>query len=359
MKTKVMTLVRTTLVMKTLVTTTLGTAVLAAALFNSNPMLADEFTVKTDTDTFAALPYGVTSFGAARVGDGIYVYGGHTGSAHTYSANEQSNELLKLDLNQPRVKWHVVSKGRRLQGLALVAHGSKLFSIGGFQAKNDEGEEHDLHSQPLVTAYDTETGKWSELPPLPAGRSSHDAAVLEDTIYVVGGWDMNSVKSGDEVETETKWHTSALSLDLAQDNPQWRELPPPPFQRRALSVAAHAGKIFVIGGMQREGGPTRDVAVYDPANQAWLEGPALLGDNDMVGFGASAWSIDGQLVVSCYNGDLQLLSSDGSAWRRLGKTQEARFFHRLLPLDTHQLISVGGANMESGKFLIPERIVVQ
>ncbi|MEZ6079357.1 MAG: hypothetical protein R3C56_27925 [Pirellulaceae bacterium] len=76
----------------------------------------------------------------------------------------------------------------------------------------------------------------------------------------------------------------------------------------------------------------------------------------MDGFGASGWSIDGRLIVTTYSGDIQQLAADGRAWEVIGKTKDARFFHRLLPLKENSLVSVGGANMEEGKYLEPEVI---
>ncbi len=292
---------------------------------------------------FAELPFEITSFGAACVDDTAYIYGGHTGNAHSYSTEEQSNKLLSLDLNDPSADWKVESTGTRLQGLAMVPHGTNVIIIGGFSAKNAPGEEHDLHSVSDVRQYNTKTKEWSSLPSLPKGRSSHDAAIVRDTIYVVGGWTM----SGDE---PTVWHDTALSLDLSAKKPQWKELPAPPFTTRALATVAHDGKLFVIGGMDQKGGPTRRVHIFDPAYQQWTQGPELLGEGNMAGFGAAGWSIDGALVVSTYEGDVLRLASDYESWINLGKSETSRFFHRLLPF-TNKLLSVGGANMEEGKYL--------
>lgn len=305
---------------------------------------------QSDKHTLAELPFAITSFGAARLGDAIYVYGGHIGQAHSYSTAEQSNQLLKLDISNPSAAWEKVTEGERLQGLALVAHGNRLITIGGFTALNAEGEPHNLHSQAAVRAFDVTSGSWQDLAGLPNGRSSHDAAILGDTIYVVGGWDMDGVK-------ETQWHSTALALDLSQADPQWQELATPPFTRRALVVVAHAGKIYAIGGMDQEGGPTREVAVFDPKTSAWTEGPMLVGEEDMEGFGAAAWSIDGKLVATTYSGKIQQLNSAGTQWNVVGQTKDARFFNRLLPFSPQALISVGGANMERHeKYVAPELI---
>jgi hypothetical protein len=152
--------------------------------------------------------------------------------------------------------------------------------------------------------------------------------------------------SGDE---ETQWHSTAYALDLTKDPPVWKPISPPPFQRRALALAAHQGKLFVIGGMQRAGGPTTRVDVYDPATDQWTQGPDLIGEG-MDGFGASAFATGGKLYVSTYSGSLQRLAADGSAWEMVSQLERARFFHRLLPLHDHALLSIGGASMSEGKF---------
>jgi hypothetical protein len=297
---------------------------------------------------YSDLPLAITSFGAARIDDAIYVYGGHTGEAHSYSTEAQSNQLLKLDLNAPTKPWEKVAEGERLQGLAMVAHKQRLICIGGFAALNAPGTEHDLHSQASVRVFDTVENAWSDLPSLPQARSSHDAASIGDTIFVVGGWNM----SGDD---DTQWHSSALSIDLSQAAPQWTEIAKPPFKRRAVAAVAHDGKLYVIGGMNEKGGPTREVAVFDPPTNRWTAGPELAGAQGMEGFGASAWSIEGQLIATTYSGAIQRLAASGDQWTIVGKTKDARFFHRLLPIGRHQLISVGGANMEQDeKFLTPE-----
>jgi N-acetylneuraminic acid mutarotase len=292
------------------------------------------------TSRFPAIPEPVTSFGAAVLGDALYTYGGHTGDAHSYSDKEQSNQLRRLDLAKP-AKWETVALGPRLQGLALVAAGERLYRIGGFQAKNEKGKKHDLESQAEVAAFNLKNSKWEPMPPLPEPRSSHDAAVLEGVIYVVGGWQLQG-------EDESTWHKTAWRLNPADKEPRWQALPAPPFQRRALALAAHAGKLYAIGGMQPDG-PTTRVDIFDPKTNEWSRGPDLDG-KPMEGFGSSAFQAQGKLYVSTYEGRLQRLADDGKSWLIEQKLPTARFFHRMLPLGEHEFLIIGGANMGSGKF---------
>lgn len=300
--------------------------------------------------SLASLENPVTSFGAAILDGNVYIFGGHTGGAHSYSMEEQDHFVRRLDLDAGT--WEVLADGPPLQGLALVGHGDRLYRIGGFTAMNAVGEEHNLQSQDGVAAFDLTTNEWSDLPALPEPRSSFDAAVLDDTIYVIGGWSM-----GDAEENE--WLTTAWAMDLSVDTPAWESVPAPPFQRRALAVAAHEGKIYAIGGMQSDGGPTRQVDVLDPVSGEWTVGPELIGDEGMTGFGASAFATGGRLYVTTYSGTLQRLAEDGSSWEVIAQTPTARFFHRMLPVDDEHLLMVGGANMGQGKFSEVEVLSVQ
>ncbi|MCR9199875.1 MAG: hypothetical protein NXI04_14665 [Planctomycetaceae bacterium] len=304
------------------------------------------------------IPEPVTSFGAAVLGDAVYMYGGHMGGAHSYSKAEQNNQLSKLNLKTG--KWATCVEGPHLQGLALVPSGNRLFRIGGFTAENAEGEDHRLVSQSSVAAWDEQSG-WTTIPDLPEARSSHDAAVLDGVIYVVGGWKM----APDE---ETQWHTTAWKLDPSAANPQWQAIADPGFQRRAIAVAAHAGKIYVVGGMDEESGPTTAVSVYDPKQDSWTDGPALqvvkegqdrMSSGGMSGFGAAAFATGGALYVTTVQGVLQRLSDDGSTWQVVKTGLTPRFFHRMIPVSDHSFVVFGGSNMSVGKFDAVELVNVE
>jgi len=101
--------------------------------------------------------------------------------------------------------------------------------------------------------------------------------------------------------------------------------------------------------MQQKGGPTRKVAIYDITSREWQEGPELPGDEAMEGFGSSCFNVGGKLVVSTYGGNIYTLD-DANNWTLIHKSDEGRFFHRLLPISDNEFALFGGANMESGKF---------
>ena len=305
--------------------------------------------VNTAAHTWPQLPKGVTSFGAAVAGPWLYVYGGHYGQAHHYSRDGQSGDFRRLNLSTAS-EWEELPGGPKLTGLAMVAHEGKLYRVGGFTANNGDSETEKLSSEPDFARFDPQSGAWTSLPPLPEGRSSHDAAVVGDTLYVVGGWQM-------QPEAETKWHTTALSVDLSAEKLVWKPIATPPFERRAVALAAWQNKLYVLGGMRREGGPTTRVDIYDPASDRWTVGPALLGTG-MDGFGCSAFACDGGLFATTMSGSVQRLSADASKWEYAGRLEHPRFFHRLLPWKPQELVVVGGAHMSVGKIEALERLPV-
>jgi N-acetylneuraminic acid mutarotase len=285
------------------------------------------------------------SFGAAVSGGNLYVYGGNIGRSHQYSTKSQSNRFARLNLARPE-RWEQLPGEARLQGLALVAYGGKLYRIGGFAAKNAEGEQHDLWSVADVARFDPATGYWEKLPSMPTARSSHDAVVLGDKIYVAGGWAMTG-KDG-----ESKWHSTALVLDLSKSPLAWEELPEPPFRRRALSLATLGDRVYAIGGMLEEGGMTNDVHYYDSQAKSWQKAASLPG-KPMEGFGNAAFEAGGKLFVSTVEGNVQQF--DGEKWTLVAQAEFPRFFHRMLPVSAHELLLVGGS-ARTGKVFAVETV---
>ena len=308
----------------------------SSALSQSTEELAGVQQVKA----LPPLPIGVTSFGAAVIGDWVYIYGGHTGKAHDYYRQAQSNTLRRLSLVQP-TRWEKVATGPHLQGLAMVAWEKKLYRLGGFTAKNQKDEEEDLWSVPDVALFDPKTGDWQDLPPMPVPRSSFDAVVHEGQIYVAGGWALQGGR-------ETKWHDSAYVLNLKKLPLQWEKLPGPPFRHRAVSLGSLDDQIYVVGGMNQKG-PTMEVYRFDVQARSWQAGPNLIGEG-MDGFGSATFAQGDQLYVSTYSGGLLKLNADHDGWVVVKNLSRARFFHRMLPIDRNLFALLGGASMKTGKF---------
>ena len=296
------------------------------------------------------LPRPMTSFGAAVADGSVYVYGGHHGKAHHYYDEGQSGELLRLELERPH-RWETLAHGPRLQGLAMVACAGRLYRLGGFMARNREDEEQSLLSMSEFARFDPAQSAWESLPPMPEPRSSFDAVIAGDVLYVVGGWAMDGGR-------DAEWLTTAYSVALGATRLEWRKLADPPFRRRALAVGACHGAVYAIGGMEPDGSVSRETVCYDPSAGRWIEGPRLPGD-DMDGFGAACTTAGGALYLSTASGSVLRLLADGSAWETGGRLRDGRFFHRMLAADDGTLIVIGGASMQRGKFASVETVPIR
>jgi len=292
------------------------------------------------------LPDPTNSFGGAVVGDRLYVYGGHTGTTHRYHTGTTLPHFRRLNLKTGEA-WEELPVGPAVQGVSLVAHEGLLYRVGGMAAHNAEGEPHDLKSIAEAARFDPKTNTWTELPELPEPRSTHDAAVVGDHLYVVGGWAMNGGGS-----TNAFFHDTLLRLDLNDPEAGWESLPAP-FRRRALAAASFQGRLYVLGGLTEDSETVGEIDIFDPETETWSKGPELPGGR-IVGFAPSAIASEGRLFVSGGDGVVHRLAEDGSAWKRLGRLALPRITHRLLAAPDGALLAVGG-NFAGAPVRIVER----
>jgi N-acetylneuraminic acid mutarotase len=284
---------------------------------------------------FALLPEAVNSFGGAVLGDWLYVYSGHIGNTHKYDNTTTSRHFRRLNLKVRRT-WEELPCGPPLQGVTLVAEGDQLYRIGGMSVHQEPGKPADLISVADFARFDPTEKTWTTLPGLPTPRSTHDAVVLSGKLYVVGGWAMRGGDSGN-----SDWLEDALVFNLSQKGARWEKLAAPPFQRRALAVAAVKGKVYVLGGLEEDGTVVKSVAIYDPEKKTWTQGPELPGSK-LQGFAPSAFGVEEKLYVSGADGLLHRLSDAGDRWEVAGKLAVPRLTHRLMPGIAGDLLAVGG-----------------
>jgi len=294
------------------------------------------------TPEFALMPHAAASFGAVASDGWLYVYGGHIVKAHDYDTEAVTGDFFRLNLSEGS-SWQALPEGPALQGMNLAVHKGLIYRVGGMQPRNPVGEKADNYSVADCARYNPATKQWEWLPPMPHGRSSHDMAVVGDTLYVLGGWTMNGRQDGNE------WCEKALALDLSAVKPSWKQIDQP-FVRRALIVAVHNQKIFVIGGMDDGDEISREVNVFDPARNAWTMGPELPDNSRFIGFSPAACTLDGRLYTSLADGSLYRLSTDESEWELVGSTSP-RFVHRMVPWQSHVVI-VGGASRSGMQDLV-------
>ncbi len=291
------------------------------------------------------LPLAISSFGAALEGDSLYVYGGHIGTQHVHSFENLSQLFLRYPLESAAGSslpgWLALPPGPPLQGTALVEHDGAIYRVGGMRANNPRREPGELHSVKSAARFLPNENRWQRLMALPSGRSSHDLAVVNDLLVVAGGWELRGSSS------DPLWERTVFALDLTtlDDDSigEWSVLTETPTGVRANTAVGLDGKLWVLGGLDDNGDPTRRVDIYDPATDTWASGPDLPAAGSLNGFGADAVTVNGVLLVSQADGRIYSIRSGDESWNHAGDLHERRFFHRLVS-DGESLLAIAGAN---------------
>jgi N-acetylneuraminic acid mutarotase len=287
-----------------------------------------------ESRNYPPLPKAVSNPGLAVCEGWVYVYGGHSGQPHVYSCEDVLGTFHRLNLNGG-TRWEELPSDLGLLSPALVAHQGKLYRLGGSQARNRPGEENDLVSVTNCAMYDPAKKRWEPFPSLPEGRSSHDAVVVGQRIFVIGGWCLQGKNK------PPRWHDTALVLDLEQPQAGWRTISQP-FQGRAFAAVAYRGKVYVMGGLRpNEKMPTLAVHIYDPQNNTWSTGPQMPG-NARNGFSPACCVAGGQLYLSPADGKIYRLAEE--RWQEVAHLTTPRFTHRLVAVSEDKLLAIGGTS---------------
>lgn len=306
--------------------------------------VAEQKAISANASAWLKLPEATSSFGGVGLDGWFYVYGGHTAPTHEYHTTAVSGNFFRADIAQGK-SWEKLPAGPGLQGMNLAAADGMVYRIGGMQPQNKQGDPTDNRSVAENARFNPAKMAWETLPALPEGRSSHDFAVLDGKLYVIGGWKLNGPQGN-------TWPEAGLVLDLAGGT-EWKTFAQP-FTRRALIAATHGGRLYAIGGFDKTNAPSLRVDIYDPAATQWSAGPELPGET-MNGFSPAACEVDGQLFVSVGDGNLFRLNDDAKRWELIAWTTP-RIVHRLIPSGGRILVAGGAA--EGGNLDLVEVVKV-
>ncbi len=191
--------------------------------------------------TTAALPEGIVSRNLVAHNDFVYLVGGKNASenpmATIYSAQINTSGGLNA--------WSVAGQlPMPLYLHAIVVANDALFVIGGWDGKTTRAEVWRAS-----LASDGKVGAWAPMPNYPLPLDLHDAVLLDDRIYVVGGWNGTQAQ---QVVYSAKLETNGLGpWQLAGNLPQ---------ALYRLAVAADGQQLYVTGGYSP--GDIASAAVY-------------------------------------------------------------------------------------------------
>lgn len=316
-----------------------GVAAASAAETDSAAVSGGEMS----TQFAGVMPRGLTTVGAATLGDALYLVGGYYGSPHDYSREFQSGAVSRLSLSSG--VWEDLPGVEPIQSPAVIGDGTYLYKIGGLRTLNAQGQPTQLRSVAEAARFDTTAKRWEALPDLPEPRSSTYAVVLGRTLYVVGGWKL------DGGMYDNTWSETMVTADLDAPTFAWRSVKMP-FQIRAHGLTAFAGKIYVVGGLAPESS-TDAVHVFDPATGQWTDGPALPTDN----MTARSAVYRDRLYANGADGKIYRLSADGTKWEAAGGVRFPRLFHEMVPSERGPLVLAGiPSNNRGGRVRMIERL---
>lgn len=132
-------------------------------------------------------------------------------------------------------------------GAASALLDKKLFVAGGYHYASGS-----LTVVKTVRSYDVENDAWEALPDLPSALYGAGAAVLNGTLYVVGGFD-----------SEGKPLNTVYSFSLTAGD-RWLTGPSMPTARGQLSLSVFQNMLWAIGGTGASRAALQTVETYQP-----------------------------------------------------------------------------------------------
>lgn len=172
-----------------------------------------------------------------------------------------------------------------VHGAPLVAHGGRLYLIGGFRGTGSTTVNIDS-----MWVYDIASDSWAPGPVMPTARGNPSAAVLGDQIHVIGGVGVsnNFGPVAPFIEHEiydipsSGWITGTAVLN----------------GRELGGLVAVDGKLYAVAG--RSAGVTVNrTNIYDPATQQWTQGavvPTPRAGGATVAFQGEVYLLGGELL---------------------------------------------------------------
>jgi N-acetylneuraminic acid mutarotase len=214
----------------------------------------------------------VHKYGAGGVINGrFYLAGGST----DHGTNTGRLEIYDPDIDDWATNRAPMPTPRC--SLASSVLDGKLYVIGG------QAGTPDATMLEVVEIYDPKTDHWSAGPPLRPARRGAGAVVIDQTLYVVGGYG-RPASSNAPID-----NLDALGADGA-----WVALPSMLQPAGGAFVAAHDGTIYVAGGQGQNYHDTNTLQAYSIRDRKWTM-LASMPESRWNGCGAQ-W-INGELYV--------------------------------------------------------------
>jgi predicted Ser/Thr protein kinase len=198
----------------------------------------------------------------------------------------------------------------------------------------------DPKTDPAASASSTplRAGSWRPLPPMPTARQNMGSAVLDGTVWVVGG-----LAAGSEGSRQVEGYDPVIN--------GWKSAPELPVRLHHQMTVTYKGELVVIGGWIPKGSdPSAEITdrVFALRNGRWAELPSLTRPRAA---GAAA-VVGDRIVVAGGQADGRLIDTtevfDGEGWSTGAKIPTPRE-HLAAVSDGDYLYAVGGRALSPDK----------
>ncbi len=235
-------------------------------------------------ESLAPLPTATSNLAAAAIGNAVYVAGGTWDAAPSDNAPPVLNPLLwRLDIDANT--WESLGEiPVPVAGAALAASEDTLYLVGGWDgvAMRDEIWAYTPAAAGAQPAGAQPAGaveaNWELVGRIAAPRAFMGAVVVNQQLYVVGGFDGQRELARVDV------------FDLAEA--RWRALPPMAAARSGFSLVYDGIALVALGGGWLDSVTTHER--FDPTSEVWSNFPSPL-SGSWRHLGAA--SLDGQIYL--------------------------------------------------------------
>lgn len=222
-------------------------------------------------------------------------------------------------------------------GAAVV--GNSIYVVGGML--------WDGATTNLVERYDIRSGRWEWAPPLPIAVNHPAVASFGGKVYAFGGYTSNAGFFGLTGETD------ALQR-LDPRTGKWTVLPPSGFARAAATLVPAAGRLYAIGGAHESATPLSLVQSYDPVKARWRsEPPFRIAREHLAGTaaGGKIYVLAGRVKDHPLTA-VERYDPAKRKWVTLPSLHTPRSGFGAVTV-AGRVIAVGGENLESGSTIAP------
>ncbi len=205
-----------------------------------------------------AMPVPRWEAGTVVLDDKLYVFGG-------YAPGPKS--IKRADVFDPKNnRWKKLADlPSAITHMNAVLDGRSVWIAGGFK------DGYKGHAIAEVYKYDIDKDAYTEAPSLPKPRAGGGLALVGRHLHYLGG-----LLPDRDTDSPDHW---VLDLDaVAKGDAKWKNAAPLPAPRNQFGTVTLDGRLYALGGQFHHDSGQDDqprVDIYDPKTDSWSRGPQL------------------------------------------------------------------------------------